>query len=168
MLPSKSVRDGRGGQHFASTPVNRADDEGEPVTGDETSGLANVRVVLHEPQDPVNIAATIRAMKNMGCSDLYLVRSVPTTRGGSRGLRTTPRTSSRGSETVTPSTRRSRASFASADLRRGGAPRSATSPRRAPRAPSSCSSPPPARSRSSLVARTRDCRTRSSIARTWW
>ncbi|MFN2636138.1 MAG: RNA methyltransferase [Gemmatimonadaceae bacterium] len=35
-----------------------------------------MRVVLHEPQDPVNIAATIRAMKNMGCSDLYLVRSV--------------------------------------------------------------------------------------------
>jgi tRNA/rRNA methyltransferase/tRNA (cytidine32/uridine32-2'-O)-methyltransferase len=33
-------------------------------------------VVLYEPQDPVNIAATIRAMKNMGCSNLYLVRSV--------------------------------------------------------------------------------------------
>lgn len=43
----------------------------------EESILSNVRVVLHEPQDPVNIAATIRAMKNMGCSDLYLVRSVP-------------------------------------------------------------------------------------------
>ena len=38
--------------------------------------LSNVRVVLHEPQDPVNIAATIRAMKNMGCADLFLVRSV--------------------------------------------------------------------------------------------
>src|SRR2546430_4177915 len=38
--------------------------------------LSAVRVVLYEPQDPVNIAATIRAMKNMGCSDLYLVRSV--------------------------------------------------------------------------------------------
>ena len=33
-------------------------------------------MVLYEPQDPVNIAATIRAMKNMGCSSLYLVRSV--------------------------------------------------------------------------------------------
>ena len=33
-------------------------------------------MVLYEPQDPVNIAATIRAMKNMGCSNLYLVRSV--------------------------------------------------------------------------------------------
>jgi TrmH family RNA methyltransferase len=38
--------------------------------------LSSVRVVLYEPQDPVNIAATIRAMKNMGCADLYLVRSV--------------------------------------------------------------------------------------------
>ncbi|PYO49325.1 MAG: hypothetical protein DMD72_05240 [Gemmatimonadetes bacterium] len=38
--------------------------------------LSAVRVVLYEPQDPVNIAATIRAMKNMGCSHLYLVRSV--------------------------------------------------------------------------------------------
>jgi len=34
------------------------------------SVLSAVRVVLYEPQDPVNIAATIRAMKNMGCSDL--------------------------------------------------------------------------------------------------
>ena len=38
--------------------------------------LSAIRVVLYEPQDPVNIAATIRAMKNMGCSNLYLVRSV--------------------------------------------------------------------------------------------
>src|SRR3954470_13094648 len=41
-----------------------------------SSILSAVRVVLYEPQDPVNIAATIRAMKNMGCADLYLVRSV--------------------------------------------------------------------------------------------
>src|SRR5687767_4933569 len=40
------------------------------------SVLSAVRVVLYEPQDPVNIATTIRAMKNMGCSNLYLVRSV--------------------------------------------------------------------------------------------
>ena len=39
--------------------------------------LAAVTVVLHEPQDPVNIAATVRAMKNMGVSDLRLVRPVP-------------------------------------------------------------------------------------------
>ena len=32
------------------------------------------RVVLLEPQDPVNIAGTIRAMKNMGVSDLRIVR----------------------------------------------------------------------------------------------
>lgn len=41
------------------------------------SRLDNVAVVLHEPQDPVNIAGTIRAMKNMGVMDLRLVRPVP-------------------------------------------------------------------------------------------
>jgi TrmH family RNA methyltransferase len=41
------------------------------------SRLDNVAVVLHEPQDPVNIAATVRAMKNMGLSDLRLVRPAP-------------------------------------------------------------------------------------------
>jgi tRNA/rRNA methyltransferase/tRNA (cytidine32/uridine32-2'-O)-methyltransferase len=40
------------------------------------SPLANVRVVLLEPQDPVNIAAVVRAMKNMGLHDLRLVRPV--------------------------------------------------------------------------------------------
>ena len=34
-------------------------------------------VVLVEPQDPVNIAATVRAMKNMGIATLRLVRPVP-------------------------------------------------------------------------------------------
>jgi TrmH family RNA methyltransferase len=34
-------------------------------------------VVLFEPQDPVNIAATVRAMKNMGVYDLRLVRPKP-------------------------------------------------------------------------------------------
>jgi TrmH family RNA methyltransferase len=38
--------------------------------------LRAVSVVLCEPQDPVNIAATVRAMKNMGLSDLRLVRPV--------------------------------------------------------------------------------------------
>jgi TrmH family RNA methyltransferase len=38
--------------------------------------LDRVAVVLYEPQDPVNIAATIRAMKNMGVSALRLVRPV--------------------------------------------------------------------------------------------
>jgi len=41
-----------------------------------TSRLSRVAVVLHEPQDPVNIAATVRAMKNMGIGDLRLVRPV--------------------------------------------------------------------------------------------
>lgn len=39
--------------------------------------LARVCVVLYEPQDPVNIAATVRAMKNMGVHALRLVRPVP-------------------------------------------------------------------------------------------
>lgn len=40
------------------------------------SRLEAVRVVLYEPQDPINIAATIRAMKNMGVDKLRLVRPV--------------------------------------------------------------------------------------------
>ena len=38
--------------------------------------LDRVRVVLYEPQNPINIAATVRAMKNFGVRDLRLVRSV--------------------------------------------------------------------------------------------
>lgn len=40
------------------------------------SALEAVRIVLYEPQDPVNIAATVRAMKNMGVTKLRLVRPV--------------------------------------------------------------------------------------------
>lgn len=40
------------------------------------SRLDRVRVVLYEPQDPINIGATIRAMKNMGVHELRLVRPV--------------------------------------------------------------------------------------------
>jgi tRNA/rRNA methyltransferase/tRNA (cytidine32/uridine32-2'-O)-methyltransferase len=36
--------------------------------------LDQVRVVLYEPQKPVNVAGTVRAMKNMGVHDLRLVR----------------------------------------------------------------------------------------------
>jgi len=36
--------------------------------------LSAVTVVLYEPQDPINIGAVVRAMKNMGVSDLRLVR----------------------------------------------------------------------------------------------
>lgn len=39
--------------------------------------LNAVRVVLYEPQDPINIGAVVRAMKNMGVRDLRLVRPVP-------------------------------------------------------------------------------------------
>lgn len=38
--------------------------------------LGSVVVVLFEPQNPINIAATVRAMKNMGLSRLRLVRPV--------------------------------------------------------------------------------------------
>ena len=41
-----------------------------------SSRLAKVRVVLYEPRDPINIGATIRAMKNMGVDQLRLVRPV--------------------------------------------------------------------------------------------
>ncbi len=40
------------------------------------SVLSRFRIVLYEPQDPVNIAGTIRAMKNFGFARLYLVRPV--------------------------------------------------------------------------------------------
>jgi len=39
--------------------------------------LAGIRVVLVEPQDPVNIAAAVRAIANMGAAGLALVRPVP-------------------------------------------------------------------------------------------
>lgn len=38
------------------------------------SVVSRVAVVLFEPQDPVNIGATVRAMKNMGATDLRLIR----------------------------------------------------------------------------------------------
>jgi tRNA/rRNA methyltransferase/tRNA (cytidine32/uridine32-2'-O)-methyltransferase len=40
------------------------------------SRLDSVKVVLLEPMDPINIGATVRAMKNMGVSSLRLVRPV--------------------------------------------------------------------------------------------
>ncbi len=40
------------------------------------SALAQVVVVINRPQDPVNIAATVRVMKNMGLADLRLVQPV--------------------------------------------------------------------------------------------
>lgn len=38
--------------------------------------LDAIRVVLYEPQNPINIAAVVRAMKNMGLASLRLVRPV--------------------------------------------------------------------------------------------
>ena len=45
-------------------------------SGPSSSSLDAVVLVLYEPQDPVNIAASIRAMKNMGLARLRLVRPV--------------------------------------------------------------------------------------------
>ena len=41
------------------------------------SRLDRIRVVLYETQDLVNVAAVVRAMKNMGLSDLRMVNAVP-------------------------------------------------------------------------------------------
>jgi TrmH family RNA methyltransferase len=41
------------------------------------SRLDRIAIVLYEPQNPINIAGTIRAMKNMGVSTLRLVRPCP-------------------------------------------------------------------------------------------
>lgn len=41
------------------------------------SGLDTIRVVLYETQNIVNVGAVLRAMKNMGVSDLRLVNAVP-------------------------------------------------------------------------------------------
>jgi tRNA/rRNA methyltransferase/tRNA (cytidine32/uridine32-2'-O)-methyltransferase len=42
----------------------------------EATLLSRVRVVLLEPQDPINIGAVVRAMKNMGLSEMRLVRPI--------------------------------------------------------------------------------------------
>lgn len=42
-----------------------------------SSRLDRVVVVLHRPQDPINIGATVRAMKNMGVRQLRLVAPCP-------------------------------------------------------------------------------------------
>ncbi len=39
--------------------------------------LDNIVVVFHRPQDPINIAGTVRVMKNMGLADLRLVQPAP-------------------------------------------------------------------------------------------
>ena len=51
--------------------------------------LESVVVVLYEPLDPVNIGATVRAMKNMGVHRLRLIRPVAyDVRCASKGSRT--------------------------------------------------------------------------------
>src|SRR5688572_29998369 len=41
------------------------------------SVLDRIRIVLFETQNLVNVAAVVRAMKNMGLSDLRMVNAVP-------------------------------------------------------------------------------------------
>ena len=41
------------------------------------TGLDRIRIVLFETQDLVNVAAVVRAMKNMGLTDLRVVNGVP-------------------------------------------------------------------------------------------
>ena len=85
----------------------------------------DIAVVLYEPQDPVNIAATVRAMKNMGVTSLRLVRPCRLRSAcGSRASRTTRGTSSIASSTSTTSTPPSPTACASSASRRGAAPRS--------------------------------------------
>ena len=52
----------------------RLGDTADYFSAVSASILSRIAVVLYEPQDPVNIGATVRAMKNMGISDLRLVR----------------------------------------------------------------------------------------------
>lgn len=54
--------------------IDPTEQDTEPDTEAAVSALHQVRVVLYEPQDPINIGATVRAMKNMGARDLRLVR----------------------------------------------------------------------------------------------
>ena len=56
---------------MSETGIESASESEEAGTG---SILDAVRVVLYEPQDPINIAAIVRAMKNMGVAELRLVR----------------------------------------------------------------------------------------------
>lgn len=39
--------------------------------------MDRISIVLNRPQDPVNLAGTVRVMKNMGLTDLRLVQPVP-------------------------------------------------------------------------------------------
>jgi tRNA C32,U32 (ribose-2'-O)-methylase TrmJ len=59
--------------------------------------LSRVRVVLVEPQEPMNVGAVARAMRNFGLARLYLVNPAPgwglPGPGRPTGWRSTPRRS---------------------------------------------------------------------------
>ncbi len=48
-----------------------------PPRSAASPALSQVVVVLNKPQDPINIGATVRAMKNMGVPSLRLVKPCP-------------------------------------------------------------------------------------------
>ena len=64
------------GAEFYSGTVARVTQRQTEISELGATRLSAVTVVLYEPQDPVNIAGTARAMKNMGVSRLRLVRPV--------------------------------------------------------------------------------------------
>lgn len=73
MADDLDERDPAPHEPVADTPPAPGAGQGETAS---SSPLARIRVVLYEPQDPINIAATVRAMKNMGARELVMVRPV--------------------------------------------------------------------------------------------
>jgi tRNA/rRNA methyltransferase/tRNA (cytidine32/uridine32-2'-O)-methyltransferase len=62
---------------MAPPDAERVPELTDPDAADASASiLSGVHIVLYEPQDPVNIAGTVRAMKNMGLRSLRLVRPV--------------------------------------------------------------------------------------------
>src|SRR5215472_2777000 len=72
-MGAKALRTARAGQPLRV--MARTTSFGAPMTSASASDpLAGIRVVLVEPKDPVNIAAAVRAIANMGAGALTLVR----------------------------------------------------------------------------------------------
>ena len=98
------------------------------------SVLAQVHVVLFEPQNQINIAAVIRAMKNMGVRSLRLVRPVEYDPYRLEGIAHDTNDIIERIQTLRrTSTRRLRTASMSRPTRRGGVPRNGSSRIRAGR-----------------------------------
>ena len=130
----------------------------------ETS-LDAVRVVLFEPQNPINIAATVRAMKNMGASRLRLVRPGRVRSVSPRGHRARHDGHHRGDRAVRHVRRRGRRLRARRRLHRAPPRRQVADHRRRGRPPPSCSSYAPDGPVALVFGREdTDCRTRCSTS----